>query len=152
MGIWGRWPPSQGFHSICKWMKPIFWLGCYGCTYIPRNWEFGSALAKLRNFVGGLNPQTPPFGTPLSVNEVRNTHFVFHRGYRFREKWWSPNKKILSKIRYHYVFILCGVWVCNFFDNLKGRTIYSSAPLSASNAFQDLTRLRATAINTESYI
>jgi hypothetical protein len=31
--------------------------------YFPRNWEFGSALSKLRNFVGGggLNHQTPPF-------------------------------------------------------------------------------------------
>jgi hypothetical protein len=31
--------------------------------YIPRNWEFGSALAKIRIFfffwVGGLNPKTP---------------------------------------------------------------------------------------------
>jgi hypothetical protein len=35
--------------------------------YIPRNWEFGSALAKLPNFGGGgeLNPQTT-LGTPLS--------------------------------------------------------------------------------------
>jgi hypothetical protein len=29
--------------------------------YIPPNWEFGSALAKLRNFGGGLTP----LGTPL---------------------------------------------------------------------------------------
>jgi hypothetical protein len=31
--------------------------------YIPRNWEFGSALAKLRNFgegLGGLNSSNPP--------------------------------------------------------------------------------------------
>jgi hypothetical protein len=28
-------------------------------TYIPRNWEFGSALAKLRNFGEGLNPTNP---------------------------------------------------------------------------------------------
>jgi hypothetical protein len=37
--------------------------------YIPRNWEFGSALAKLRNFGGGGGfespPKTPYFGTPL---------------------------------------------------------------------------------------
>jgi hypothetical protein len=35
--------------------------------YIPRNWEFGSALAKLHNFGrgGGLNPLKPPFGKPL---------------------------------------------------------------------------------------
>jgi hypothetical protein len=28
--------------------------------YFPRNWEFGSALAKLRNFGGGLNPPGMP--------------------------------------------------------------------------------------------
>jgi hypothetical protein len=31
--------------------------------YIPRNWEFGSALSKLWNF-GGFEPPTP-LGTPL---------------------------------------------------------------------------------------
>jgi uncharacterized protein YbdZ (MbtH family) len=42
--------------------------------YIPRNWEFGSALAKLRNFVGwGVDPPKPPFGTPLhSVAVIYN--------------------------------------------------------------------------------
>jgi hypothetical protein len=37
--------------------------------YIPRNWEFGSALAKPRNFGWGrgLKPQTP-LGTPLMQN------------------------------------------------------------------------------------
>jgi hypothetical protein len=33
MGIWGRYPPSHGFHSICKWMKLIYWLCCYGCIF-----------------------------------------------------------------------------------------------------------------------
>jgi hypothetical protein len=28
--------------------------------YIQRNWEFSSALAKVRNFGGGLNPTNPP--------------------------------------------------------------------------------------------
>jgi hypothetical protein len=32
-GIWGRQPPCQVFHSICKWIKPVFWLGCYGCIF-----------------------------------------------------------------------------------------------------------------------
>jgi hypothetical protein len=37
----------------------LLWL------YFPRNWEFGSALSKLRNFCGvGLNPPSPP---PLLV-------------------------------------------------------------------------------------
>jgi hypothetical protein len=34
--------------------------------YFPRNWEFGSALSKLRNF-GGFEPPQTPFGTPLVV-------------------------------------------------------------------------------------
>jgi hypothetical protein len=126
-GNLGAVAPTQGFHSICKWMKPIFWLGCYGCIfhgtgnsaqlfqnfeisgvggcstnsvedrgqrergsgggsplfrgfqkicklmkpvfcfkllrmYNSRNWKFGSALAKLRNFggLGGWTPQTLP--------------------------------------------------------------------------------------------
>jgi hypothetical protein len=33
--------------------------------YIPRNWEFGSALEKLRNFGGNPKPPPPPLGTPL---------------------------------------------------------------------------------------
>jgi hypothetical protein len=39
--------------------------------YIPRNWEFGSALAKLRNFGGrGVELHNPsPFGTPLITQE-----------------------------------------------------------------------------------
>jgi hypothetical protein len=35
--------------------------------YFPRNWEFGSALSKLRNFGGWgrFEPPKPPLGTPL---------------------------------------------------------------------------------------
>jgi hypothetical protein len=29
--------------------------------YIPRNWEFGQAFSKLRNFGGFEPPQTPPW-------------------------------------------------------------------------------------------
>jgi hypothetical protein len=38
--------------------------------YIPRNWEFGSGLAKLGNFRGGggFELPIPPFGTPLQIN------------------------------------------------------------------------------------
>jgi hypothetical protein len=57
-GIWGQQPPSQGFHTICKWVKPVFLLGCYGC--ICHGWKFSSVSLKLRNFGGeGLNPLTP---------------------------------------------------------------------------------------------
>jgi hypothetical protein len=44
--------------------------GCRGLLrmYFQRNWEFGSALSELRNFVGGGGvepPKHPPLGTPL---------------------------------------------------------------------------------------
>jgi hypothetical protein len=32
-GDLGAVAPSQGFHSICKWIKPVFLLGCYGCIF-----------------------------------------------------------------------------------------------------------------------
>jgi hypothetical protein len=35
--------------------------------HFPRNWEFGSALSKLRNNFGGVwTSQTPPLGTPVA--------------------------------------------------------------------------------------
>jgi hypothetical protein len=52
-------------------------------VYFPRNWEFGSALSKLRNFgSGGLNPPTP-FGTPLIPNNPGGSQGCFH-------VWFSP--------------------------------------------------------------
>jgi len=38
----------------------------------PRNWEFGSALSKLRNFGGeGVSsPKTPPLGAPLLCSVI----------------------------------------------------------------------------------
>jgi hypothetical protein len=45
--------------------------------YFPRNWEFGSALSKLRNFGGrgdlNLPNPPPPLGTPLLMWNVRIT-------------------------------------------------------------------------------
>jgi hypothetical protein len=32
-GDLGAVAPSQGFHSICKWRKPVSWLGYYGCIF-----------------------------------------------------------------------------------------------------------------------
>jgi hypothetical protein len=40
--------------------------------YIPWNWEFGSALAKLRNWgEGGVEPP-PPLDTPLEWKADKN--------------------------------------------------------------------------------
>jgi hypothetical protein len=51
--------------------------------HFPRNWEFGSAFSKLRNFGWGLNPQ-PPLGTPF---------FVFFREMK------SPTTKIKYRLK-----------------------------------------------------
>ena len=40
--------------------------------YFPWNWEFGSALSKLRNFGGGLNTPNPPLGMPLLLTHLSN--------------------------------------------------------------------------------
>jgi hypothetical protein len=59
-GIWGAQPPSQGFRSICKWVKPIFLLGCSGCIFLGN----GNSAQPRQNFgiSGGgevKTPQTP---------------------------------------------------------------------------------------------
>jgi hypothetical protein len=52
-GIWGRVPPNLQMREPRILIRLLR-------MYIPRNWEFGSALSKLRNFGEGLNPPTPP--------------------------------------------------------------------------------------------
>jgi hypothetical protein len=72
-GDLGALPPSQGFHSICKWVKPVFWLGCYGCIF-HGTWN---SAQLCQNFGiswwggGGLNPKPPSvrhWSVPLSVS------------------------------------------------------------------------------------
>jgi hypothetical protein len=48
--------PSQGFRSMQMGETRIL-IGLLG-MYFPQNWEFSSAVSKLRNFGGGLNPLT----------------------------------------------------------------------------------------------
>jgi hypothetical protein len=62
-GIWGRQPPSQGFRSICKWVKPVFWLGCYGCIFHGT----GNSAQLCQNFgITGEGGVWTPLGTPLA--------------------------------------------------------------------------------------
>jgi hypothetical protein len=53
-GIWGWQHPRQGFHPICKWMKPVFWLCCYGCIFH----ETGNSAHLYWNF--GISSGAPP--------------------------------------------------------------------------------------------
>jgi hypothetical protein len=58
--IWGRQPPSQGFHAIYKRVKPVFWLGCYGCIFHGT----GNLVQLCQNFGiwgGGGVFETPQF-------------------------------------------------------------------------------------------
>jgi hypothetical protein len=52
-------PPSQGFRSICKWVKPVFLLGCYGCIFHGT----GNSAQLCQNFGisgWGVNTPNPP--------------------------------------------------------------------------------------------
>jgi hypothetical protein len=43
---------SQGFCSICKWVKPVFLLGCYRCIF-HRTWNSAQLCQNFRIFFGG---------------------------------------------------------------------------------------------------
>jgi hypothetical protein len=58
-GIWGRQPPSQGFHSICKWVKPVFWLGCNGCIF-HGTWNSAQLCQNFGISGKGVEPPNPP--------------------------------------------------------------------------------------------
>jgi hypothetical protein len=59
-GVMGAVAPSHWFHSICKWLKSVFLLGCYGCIFHGT----GNLAQLCQNFGisggGGLNPPNPP--------------------------------------------------------------------------------------------
>jgi hypothetical protein len=75
-GDLGAVAPSQGFNSICKWMKPIFLLGCYGCIFHGT----GNSVQPCQNFgISGGGGWAPP--NPLSV----------------RHCWW--------RVSYSYVYM-----------------------------------------------
>jgi hypothetical protein len=68
-GIWGQQPPIQGFRSIFKLVKPVFWLGCYGCIFHGT----GNSAQLFQSFgISGVGvwtptPQIPPrYATALT--------------------------------------------------------------------------------------
>jgi hypothetical protein len=64
--------------------------------YFPRNWEFGSALLKLRNFRGGLNPF--PFGTPLERDIPSDSEAELSAFEQVREVRINPIEALGGKI------------------------------------------------------
>jgi hypothetical protein len=69
-------------HSICKWAKPVFWLGCYRCIFHGT----GNLAQLFINFGisggGGVwTPQTPPLlGTPVLFSLT--TVYIFEVRHR----------------------------------------------------------------------
>jgi hypothetical protein len=90
-GIWGKQPPSQGFHSICKLVKPVFWLGCYGCIFHGT----GNSAQFCQNFGisggGGFEPPKPPLGTSLAY--MYHLYYIFYPPHTswilFANSTWS---------------------------------------------------------------
>jgi hypothetical protein len=76
-GIWGRWPPSQGFRSICYWVKPVFLLGCYGCIF--HGTGNSAQLCKIFGISGGFwTPKPPPpLGRPLAIGGAKRKWYLF---------------------------------------------------------------------------
>jgi hypothetical protein len=56
--------------------------------YFPRNWEFGSALSKLRNNFGGggFEPPNPPLGTPVVHAATDLIIFLFEGNIQIANK------------------------------------------------------------------
>jgi hypothetical protein len=66
----GSSPPSQGFHSICKWVNPVL-LGCYGCIFHGN----GNSTRLCQNFrisVGGSwTPNPPRYATGVELARAK---------------------------------------------------------------------------------
>jgi hypothetical protein len=67
--------------------------------YIPRNWEFGSALAKLRNFEGGLNPSTPSPLRYTTASFYQAVLSLISRKYDKRFSHWHQTAYRLTDTR-----------------------------------------------------
>jgi hypothetical protein len=66
--------PQSGFHSIYKWVKPVFLLGCYGCIFHgTRNL---AQLCQNLGFWGFLNPPNPPRYATACQHFVHDAYFV----------------------------------------------------------------------------
>jgi hypothetical protein len=75
------WQGGLFMKQLKKWVKPVFLLGCYYGMYFTRNWEFDSALLKLRNFGWGVEPPTPRYAIGL-------LHSGGHRRAGRTQPWW----------------------------------------------------------------
>jgi hypothetical protein len=97
-GMCGLYPPSQTFRSICKWVKPVFLLGCYGCIFHGT----GNSAQLYQNFrigVGGT-PQIDTMKVSRCHQTATHPHIYFNIIFAFSQ--WEHKHKI--------IFINCN-WV-----------------------------------------
>jgi hypothetical protein len=85
-GIWGRQHPSQGFRSVCKWVKPVFLLGCcYGCIFHGT----GNSARLCQNFgISGWGCLTPPPRYATSSNCMRPGRWLLDCRTMFYDAMW----------------------------------------------------------------
>ena len=72
--------------------------------YFPRNWEFGSALSKFRNFGGGFeHPKPPPLGTSLTHTHVEKVTVNFFTPWKIAFFIAIPRNQQASTVLYSTV-------------------------------------------------
>jgi hypothetical protein len=72
-GIWRCYHPSQGFHSICKWVKPVLVLGC-PVSILHRPGNTPQLWDPLRRPGAGLeHPPPPRYATASGVLQLEQS-------------------------------------------------------------------------------
>jgi hypothetical protein len=67
--------------QLKKWVKPVFWLGSYGCIFHGT----GNSAQLCQNLRwGGVEPPTTPLGTPLYVDSLRT---AFNKYFSKKFTW-----------------------------------------------------------------
>jgi hypothetical protein len=65
--------PSQGFRSICKWVKPVVLLGCYGCFL--HGTGNSAQLFQIFGISEGLQRHKPRLGTPMPWHKINSEFY-----------------------------------------------------------------------------
>jgi hypothetical protein len=111
-------PPSHGFRTIFKWVKPVFLLGCYGCIFHGT----GNSAQLCQNFGisggGGCEHPQTPLDTPLDGREPLP---------RFRPQACLQHAIPATTSSNHSPSSSCQVKdTCNCWDTVKVKVRYSS--------------------------
>ena len=92
---------GRSFHETTQKMSESRILVRLLRMYFPRNWEFGSALSKLRNFGGGgfEHPKLPPrYATDAWSNSHQVNKIAFYFTLKFSQ---AKPTAVFSCLLYH---------------------------------------------------